>query len=382
MDYTTVYTFYGMLHAGLIVLCILFSAAFNGYLVTRARFGRQLWTYLSVQMVLLVWLVVKILTFTAPEPVLVDRYQWIQRFLAAVLMLLLMGVLYSLYRQKTDRKIQVLFIAIIAAIGGAVLYDRLSVSGYTTDFVPVVSFILFNGFVFLYRRRIFIELSALSIDMFMESLEDGVMIFDRSGALIDYNQNAIQLTGPFEAGETLTSFLHKLQTADKSGHIQMFETDFPVEIFLSGERYYWLQKTVSTDRGGNPIATVFLCRNVTERTLRLRELSDKNDELDQLNAELENYIEVAALLEEEREKSRVARDMQQTLLKRITRIESELQTLQKKCCEDEDVILKQLDVLTESGRETMADIRSTVEKLVRPEDAKERWDEAKDDLEG
>jgi signal transduction histidine kinase len=155
-----------------------------------------------------------------------------------------------------------------------------------------------------------------------------------------------------------------------------------VEIFLSGERYYWLQKTVSTDRGGNPIATVFLCRNVTERTLRLRELSDKNDELDQLNAELENYIEVAALLEEEREKSRVARDMQQTLLKRITRIESELQTLQKKCCEDEDVILKQLDVLTESGRETMADIRSTVEKLVRPEDAKERWDEAKDDLEG
>lgn len=369
MNYWQVYTFETFFVAVIIVACMVFSALFNTYIFIKVRKSRLLWRYLLVQAAFVVWLACKILELVSPAIDMMIFYLNLQHTASLILvpacfLFLLEIAVYDVERRLTLNVALVFFLSLLCA-GYAFFFP----SRYIAHFAPSLSFLLCTGCIFFNRHRIFAELSEVSLDAFMEGHEDAVVIFDRSGILMDHNQSAVNLTGWLNKQTNLNDFLENLCLSSVSENMSEANAaeQEPIEIRLEGPlglRYYLYNRTIARNKKNKMVATVLSFHDVTEKTVLLQELELKNTELDRMNRELQNYLAVAARLEEEKEKNRVFQEIQETIGGRLTELIEEMEWIRSTEKSGEKPVVKKLDRVILRCRELMADIRLVVNQLL------------------
>jgi len=376
MDYMDVYTPYTLFFSGLITACIILSSLFNAYIIVKARKNLLLSGCLVIQGLLLLWLASKLLELVSPTLQEVNLHITLQKSIHILLGPLLLFFLWSLWHYTKNKKIVLRFsiISVMVFICAGLAYSPYNA---VTDLSPVAAFILFNSCFFHYRTKVFAELSAISIDKFMERLDDAILIFDSSGKLADCNQKSLQLF-PFLAQiNTINEFYEQFNKIIVSGTAVNISGDTitePEEKGLktaSGIRYYQHNITTVLDKNNRQAATVLTFHDITENTMLLRELEDKNTELDILNQELKNYITVAHRLEDEKEKTRVILEIQQTIGQNIAELLIGLEALKGLDNEQEEIVKAKLDTIIEKCRELMLEVRRSVENLIACPNKKE-----------
>lgn len=374
MNYMDAYTTYTMSFAVMITACIIFSSLFNAHIMIKVRKTVLFWGHTLVQAVFLIWLSGKLLELVSPTLGIMNLYRTIQQidrlFLVPALLLFLSGM----YKYGVERKLIVYFYSVLFVVFACIVYAFFILSGFLTDFVPLLGFFAFNAYVFYNSKRIFVELSDVSIDVFMERLEDAVVIFDRSGKLLDYNQNAKVIIQSIEHIGTIDDFIEMVNERIISGNKLSAASDTsqkPEEICMegsSGIRHYMYGITISKNKKNVPIATVLTFHDVTEKTILLHELENKNAELDSLNIQLKNYIAVANQLEEESEKNRAVLEIQETIGHSITELLIGLEALRTAGPRHERTVKEKLSEIIDKCREIMSEIRISVEKLLPQND--------------
>ncbi len=379
MNYMDVYTPYSLLFMVVVTICIMLSALLIAYFTVMTKRKYLFWCYLFVQTGLLVWLCSKILELIAPVQEIMLMHLRFQIVGVCLLIPALVLFYIALRKRKTGKKLLlhmiIVGIAILTCAAGAVL----TVPKWIFDYSPICAFLLWNGFIFHKRRSIFTELSEISIDAFMERAEDAILIFDRSGKLMDCNRNA-KVIFPFINNEyTIDCFNNYLRLQIISGSIfsAAAENDAkPQEISLTydgGTHYYMFAETELKNNKNLLIATILTFHNITEKTLLLAELEKKNLQLEELNGKLKDYIAVSHRLDVETEKNRAVMEIEETLGQHIAELLGDLETLEKTAqSESDDMIKEKLSQYIENGRSVMSDIRNTVESLTTYNEKEEK----------
>jgi len=369
MDYMDVYTPYTLFFASIITICVMISALLNAYIAIKVRKDLLFWKHFLVQTVFLIWLCGKLLELVSPTQAFINMNLTVQKIGVSLLFPALLLFLFVPAKYKMDRKLIFRLCAVSVAVLVCAAAIFFSVPEWVLDFSPVCTFLLWNVVTFFQRRNIFAELSNMSIDAFMDKIEDAVLIFDRSQKLMDSNQNAKILFSFIDTTLTIEDFYCRINERIVSGNMlsaidaACFE---PTEIGLevSGKtRYFQYCATTVKNKKNISSATILTFHDVTEKALLLRELEHKNARLDELNDALKNYIRVAHRLEDEQEKNRAVMEIQQTIGQSVAELLIGLEALKTVGSTQEETIKNKLSQMIENCRTVMSDIRQSVERL-------------------
>jgi len=332
------------------------------------------WAFALVQLLLLIWLSGKLLALVSPTLQIRDMYLYLQQIGSLLLVPAFLFFLYNLWKCGMNRTMIFSSCLIFCAVFVCIAGPFFRTSGLICDLMPLLAFMAVNMHAFYVRRSLFAELSELSMDTFMEELEDAVIIFNSRGNLLDFNQNAKNILKNIDEMETLNNFVQRINEKIVSGNRLSVSCDVRqehVEIGIiepSGIKYFICGRTISGNKKKFPVATVFTFHDVTEKTMLLHELEGKNDELDRLNAQLKNHIAVANRLEEEKEKNRAIIEIQETIGQSITELLFALQVFKAAGTGHETPVKEKLSEIIDKCREIMSEIRISVEKLMTVKD--------------
>ena len=332
------------------------------------------WAFVLVQLLLLIWLSGKLLALVSPTLEIRDVYLSLQQVGSLLLVPALLLFLYSLWKYGIDRTMIFSFCLISLTVFVCIAGTFFMSSGLIRDLLPLCTFLAVNIHALIVRSSLFAELSELSMDTFMEDLEDAVIIFDSCGNLLDFNKNAKTILQSINEMETLNNFVQRINEKIVSGKKLSASADVrqePAEADImgpSGIKYYICGRTISRNKKNLPVATVFTFHDVTEKTILLHDLEGKNDELDRLNAQLKNHIAVANRLEEEKEKNRIIMEIQETIGHSITELLFALQVFKTAGTGHETAVKEKLSEIIDKCREIMSEIRISVEKLMPVKD--------------
>jgi len=370
MNYMDAYTPYTLFFAVLITTCMIASALFNAYIMIKVRKTMLYWAFVLVQLLLLIWLSGKLMALVSPTLEIRDFYLSLQQVGSLLLVPALLLFLYSLWKYGIDRTMIFSFclfsLTVFVCIAGAFFIS----SGLIRDLLPLCTFLAVNIHAVYFRRSLFAELSELSMDTFMEGLEDAVIIFDSCGNLLDFNKNSKTIMQNIHELETLNNFVQRINEKIVSGKKLPTSADVrqePAEVDImgpSGIKCYICNRTISRNKKNLLVATTFTFHDVTEKTMLLHELEGKKDELDRLNAQLKNHIAVANRLEEEKEKNRAIMEIHETIGHSITELLFALQVFKMAGSEHETTVKEKLSEIIYKCREIMLEIRILVEKLI------------------
>ncbi|MBS4032477.1 MAG: hypothetical protein KGZ63_13795 [Clostridiales bacterium] len=367
MNYMDVYTPYTLFFVAVITFCVMISALLCSYVAIKVRKDKLFWKHVFVQSALLIWLCGKLLELVSPTQAIMNTHLLVQRVAIFLLFPALLMLLLAVGKQKMDKKVLIRFhVTGIAALACAVSVFFFSIPEWVNDFLPACAFLIWNGFLFFQRSNIFVELSDMSIDVFMDRIEDAILIFDSSDSFIDCNHNA-KIIFPFISEAcTIRDFYCQLHKRIISGNIfSLPDHAFaePTEIGVEdsgGIRYFMHFITTVRNKNSLPIATILTFNDVTEKNMLLNELEKKNARLEELNGALRSYIEVAHRLEDEREKTRALMDIQRAIGQSVAEILISLDAVKIVDGQD-DTIKDKLTEIIENCRKVMTDIRKSVE---------------------
>lgn len=370
MNLMDVYTPYTLSFMMLITCCIIFSGVFNSYIMVKVRKTILLWGYMLVQALLLMWMSGKLLEFVSPTIELRDTYIVLQKYVCIILLPAFLVFAAGMRRYSTGNELIPGLIFVFLVVLGCTIYAYYGNNRFFSDFAAVLGFLIFNAFTYIKRRGIFAELSDISIDVFMEKLDDAVLIFDSDEKLIDFNKNAEALVHGFEHIGKMNEFIEALNKELMTGERIAAESDNclePVEIGVlgpSGEKYYIFSITTVKNKRNVTVAVVLTFHDITENKMLLLELDKKNAELDCLNTRLKDYITMTSRLEEEREKNRAALEIQKTIGCSITGLLTELEILRSMDNANGRAVGEKLSETIDKCRFIMSEIRIAVEKLM------------------
>lgn len=212
LDYYAAYSYYAMPLIAATIACIIFAAFLCAYGVVKVGKGFLLWLIIITLLGLLCLPVMGFMALVSPSLELQGLYLTLQRFIALFVTVPLLGISFSMYRRGCNLKQYGMFGLVFLTHIMCVLSLWNNNSGVLADYLPVLDFGVFSIFLILARHSIFVELSPVSLDNFMQELDDMILIFEKSGKLIDANLQA-KKTWPFlQDGLTMDEFLDNLQT--------------------------------------------------------------------------------------------------------------------------------------------------------------------------
>ena len=362
IDYYAAYSYYAMLLIAATIACIIFAALLCAYGVVKVGKGFLLWLIIITLLGLLCLPVMGFMALVSPSLELQGLYLTLQRFIALFATAPLLCIFSSMYRRGCNLKQYGMFGLVFLTHIMCVLYLWNNNSGVLADYLPVLDFGVFSIFLILARHSIFVELSPVSIDNFMQELDDMILIFERSGKLIDANLQT-KKTWPFlQEGLTMDEFLQNLQAltvskkgCQKGGMVQHEEVAIS---FPNGIRHYQYGSTQVKDKRGSIEATVLNFHDITEISLLEKELEEKNAELEELNIKLKTFLDTAEKLLEEEQKAKAAKDIKEIVGTKIEKLLSELETVSFYNKQEK------LPGLIEDCREVIAVVRLAMQKLM------------------
>jgi Zn-dependent metalloprotease len=231
-------------------------------------------------------------------------------------------------------------------------------SGILLDFLSILDFGIYSIILIFLRGSLFVELSPVSIDNFMQELDDIVLIFEKDKKLIDTNKKARE-TFPFlHDGLMINEFLKKLKimTISKKpvGQNEEIALSLP-----NGIRYYQFDKTQVKDKKGNSQATVLIFHDITEESLLEKELACKNAEVAKLNIRLKAFLDTAEKLIEEEQKAKAEKEIKEMLGIKIKNLLSDIELI------SHNSEYEKLPGLIEDCRDLMAGVRLALQKLIK-----------------
>ena len=374
MDYMQVYTPYTMSFVAAYTLCIMLSALFSAYIAVKVKKDLLFFGGVFVQAALLAQLLGKLLELVSPTQEIAGITAGVQK--AGTLFLFPALALFLFAARKRAIKGRLYFSLCAVSLASAAFSAAccLSGSGPVYDSAHACAFLIWNLFMFRVRKSVFAELSEISIDGFMERLEDAILIFDSGGKLMDCNESARSLFPSAAPFGTLEEFYIRLNSGTALGGKLPppgGESEEPAEISLGGPwgiRHYLYGVTVLKNRKNEPAATILTFHDVTEKADLLRELERKNEELGRLNKELKRHIGVTGRLADETERNRAALEIQNTIGIRIEELLRDLQALESAGGVGDEAVSERLAEITENCRRFMAEIRESVKMLLPAQD--------------
>lgn len=372
IDYYAAYSPYAMLLIAITIACVVFGAFLCAYGFIKVGKSFLFWTVIIALLGFLCLPVMGFMALVSPSLELQDFYLASRRFTALFATAPLLCILFSLYRGGCRLKQYGAFGLVFLIHIMCIFYLWKNRSGVLADYLPVLDFGIFSILLTLSRRSLFVELSPVSIDNFMQELDDMILIFEKSGKLIDANRQAKKSWPFLHDGLTINEFLKNVKTItvskkciEKNGIVRHEEV---VLSFSNGIRHYQYGETQVKDEKGSIRATVLNFHDITEKSLLEKELAEKNDELEKLNIQLKTFLDTAEKLVEEEQKAKAAKDIKEVVSIKIEKLLSELESVSFRNKQEK------LPDLIENCREVMAGVRLAMQKLM-PDGGKDGKDD-------
>jgi|GEM_PF-2124802 len=341
------------------IICVLSSAVWLG-LVSEKLYRRPLfWMTMAVLLFLTAFAVVRLVLLIAPTQTIYDVVRRFQTIAGAVSAFALLMVLLALIIRKYFIKyITVLTVIIFLHTAGVAAVLQTKPIG-VADFYPVASYLAFCSFCLWSSKILFPELTVVSLETFLNGLDDLIVVFDRSGRLMKANCNVAEVFHSYEGmvREEFDNVFKEVAAVQEDGTISL--------VTLSWKRYYQYSETIVEKRGGVPLATVLMFSDVTEMTVLKSELNDKNERLKTQGEKLEAYIKIAEKLESEEQKEMATHEIKQAIGQKIEDLAQEMES---------EETSQNLSRLIEACRDTMAEVRLTVSRLIKTEEGDEKND--------
>lgn len=361
IDYYAAYTPYAMLLIASTIACVVCGALLCAYGCIKVGRGFLFWMVMLALIGILALPVMGFLALVSPSLELQNSYLDLRRFIALLAVIPLSGLFLGMYRRGCALKLYGLFGLVFLLHIICVFYLWGNPPGALADYLPIINFGIFGVLLTLSGRSLFVELSPVSIDNFMQELDDMILIFDQSGNLADANRQAKKSWPLLHGGLTINEFLEQLQavTISKKG-TEKNGTEQDEELVLSfshGIRHYQYMETLVRDNKGEIQATVINFHDITEESLLEKELAEKNNELEELNVRLKAFLDTAEKLVAEEQKAKAAKEIKETVGASLEKLLSRLESLSPGDKQEK------LPELIENCRETMAGVRLAMQKL-------------------
>lgn len=371
MDILYVYTTYTLLFVAVLTACVILAALMGTYIAVRVRKDMLFFAYLLIQTVFLLQLCADLFAFVSPIQPVADHWRALQRTTVFILVPALLLFSAVLLRKQNDKKLVLpafVFVLTIYACFAAMLVTS---SKWLFDSAAPCAQLLWIAFIFFWRKEIFSAFSGLSIDMYMDQIDDAVLIFDSMHKLMDQNRNAHALFPYMTESSTIDDLFAVLGTRSASAlppPLVLYQINpEPFEFGLrdeSGTRYLRCVASEVKFRDQARMATVLTFYDVTEKTELLHTLEEKNQALRKLNDALRNDIDVTNRLENEEEKIRASADIHEKISLSISELLTGLEALEADIAAQDGTTAVKLDQIIESCRVVMAEIRRSLEKLM------------------
>lgn len=362
-----VYTAYTLFFMALLMACVIMTALLGTYLAVKVKKDALFFSYLLVQALLLMLIGAKLLELVSPVRPTADLYLAFQTASVRMIGPALFIFPATLFFYRKGRGLKLLSLAFALASAACLAFIPAETK-WARDGASAAALFVWTAFVFFWRREIFAELSELAVDTFMDKIEDAVLIFSPAQKLIDLNRKA----------RTMFPFLNASSTADElfryvGGRCASEDPALSLKLGGSGPVTFGMRegsgvgyfqfRTAEVKQNGEKRATVVTLHDVTERTVLLLELEEKNAELQRLNEDLRRSIDVTGLLASEEEKERSWAIVQEKIGQSIEKLLGELEALE--ACEQtrDESVGRRLDRMIESCRSVMSAIRKSVEEV-------------------
>ena len=359
-----------------LTLYIVFSSFISTYIFSKAKKTLLLGVYTVVESALLLWPIVALLQAVAPDFEKVAMYNDLNHFFAALFMTSLCSfVIIIFYKNIIRREIFTITIMIMLML----LVMAMTWYYFTQQTILMSTGILLlmlsgvNYSIFFYRVRLFPEIK-ISLDGFVKNVKDRVAVFDENGILVDMNLSALHkelIPGENSSIEYFIKLLNSYSINEILDYQRIISLKgnglYDQEIWIelhSNVRYYVFNASTIKNKKGEKVGTVCTLRDISEYRLISLEMDKKNWELQSLNKELETYIRIADSLEEEKERTRIALEINSTIGQKLTEILSVMEVINLTGKEVAGIYEKPLNEAIESCREVMSEIRTVVSKLI------------------
>lgn len=354
-----------------ITIYIIYSSFINTYLFSKAKKTKQLSSYLAVAFFMSFWSAMRLLEIVSPTEEIRIIYHEIQLACSLLFLASVIGffTMIALKRQIPKTMVVLLIMGTITISLLVMLIFKLPIQAGT--YLLLILFAVINLKVFLYRYKIFPE-TEISLDNYVNHIDDCVAVFDLSGNLVDMNLRALQEVLIPTGSRTLDSFFEQIKhyaTAEilEITDIKSLQNSIEKEVSIETEErpaYYIFRASILKNKKREKLGTVCTLRDITENKLVSMELDRKNKELQGLNEELSNYIEIADSLEEEKERAQIAREINSTVGQKLTEILSVLEVIKLTSKESGDVFERPLNEAIERCHEVLTEIRVVVSRLI------------------
>lgn len=365
-----VYTPYNLFFVTLLVSCVILTALLSTYITVRVKKDSLFYTYIFIQSAFLLQNCAKLLAMVAPLQMIADQWIAVQKTTVYFLLSILFLLPVVLLKYRTEKRLVILSFVVTVAISAISAPLLATMTTWLSDLVSPAALILWSAFIIIERRNIFVELSDLTLDRFMDQINDAVLIFDSSHTLMDINRGA-QKMFPFVCQTSTVAELFEWLTARSVSPVPVpsfdaFETE-PFEFGFgdeAGTRYLQCRTAEIKHGADRHSAMIITFYDVTENTKLFHELEEKNQKLRRFNDELKNYIEVTCLLENEEEKSRTAEQIKSKIDQSLTEILTGLEILEANADPRDKNFAMRLEEMCGSCRTVMTEIRTSLGNLI------------------
>jgi hypothetical protein len=341
------------------IICVLSGAVLLA-LVGEKLYKRPLfWMVIAMFLFLTAFVVVRLVLLIAPTQIIYDVVRKLQTVAGAASAAAPLMILLALIIRKHSASLifGMTVIAFLNVAGTAAVLQTEPVS--TVDFYPAASFFAFCGFCLWSSKNLFPELSVVSPEAFLNEPHDLILVFDKRDRLMRASSNASEIFG---VRENMT----RDEFNDIFNEAATIQEDKSVLLAAESEiKYYQSSETVVKTRGGTELATVMMFSDVTEITKLKTQLSEKNDELNALNNQLEIALKTAEKLEAEQQKEKAILELEQAIGKKLENLTREIEAANTS---------QNLSKLIEACRDIMAGVRQSVSRLTQTEEGEQKDD--------
>lgn len=240
---------------------------------------------------------------------------------------------------------------------------------------PVVAFLMFGVIALVNSNDLFLDISPVSLHAFMNSISDAVIITDGNNNIVDANNlGGLSLFVHSKGEQSITQFVEQIKryVIDQNNgilegicgvYLCQLQGEFVVE---KGNESQWFS-TVATplfDENKRRIGGVITFHDITKEKRLIKALDEKNAELEKANIELKDYVMIANHLEEEREKSRIATEIQNSLGQKIVEILTVLEVLQLSVDKDRMLVKENLQKAIDACRDVLGEVRMSIARIM------------------
>lgn len=288
------------------ISCLLAGAILMAFVGEKLYKQYFFWLALFVLFSPLIFSVARFLILVAPSKTIYERVCKFQAFWGVVSAVMLFVFIFALVFRVASGKL-VLVMTVIALFNLALTVLTITQAPYgREDFYPSLTFLMLLISFWRCSKRLFPELSLLSLESFINSLDDLVLVFDKSEKLIKANSKALEFLN-------LKEDMNFSDLEDELNKNTIKHEDSIFEFSYENTQKYFQQSKTKVLKRDSLLATVVMLSDVTEMSVLKDKLSLGNELLRIQGKKLEDYIETGKELAAEEQKEMIVQKIEEVI---------------------------------------------------------------------